>query len=114
MDVRCDDVLQKHSDPTRLDVDEVSDSEAEMDQVAQDVLGEEYRPETGRGYEAYSSLFDTYFGLGVSGLVGRLAVSNDLTRKADPQQRICMYEVPGGGTCKDADCRDLHLSQATT
>ncbi|TFY50655.1 hypothetical protein EVG20_g11400, partial [Dentipellis fragilis] len=26
-------------------------------------------------------------------------------------ERICQYEVPGGGECRDAQCRDLHLSR---
>lgn len=25
--------------------------------------------------------------------------------------RICQFEVPGGGECRDADCGDMHLSQ---
>jgi hypothetical protein len=25
--------------------------------------------------------------------------------------RICQFEVPGGGECRDADCGDVHLSQ---
>ncbi|KAJ7505234.1 hypothetical protein B0H11DRAFT_1977627 [Mycena galericulata] len=29
----------------------------------------------------------------------------------DPAKRICQYEVPGGGVCRDAGCEDLHLSR---
>jgi hypothetical protein len=25
--------------------------------------------------------------------------------------RICRFEVPGGGECRDASCGDMHLSQ---
>jgi len=25
--------------------------------------------------------------------------------------RVCSYEVPGGGVCRDKDCGELHLSQ---
>lgn len=25
--------------------------------------------------------------------------------------RVCQYEVPGGGVCRDTDCDELHLSQ---
>ena len=33
-----------------------------------------------------------------------------------PSKRICQYEVPGGGTCRDEGCDDVHLSrlQGTT
>jgi len=27
---------------------------------------------------------------------------------ADPQRRLCQYEIPGGGTCRDDACRDIH------
>ncbi|KAJ7761580.1 hypothetical protein DFH07DRAFT_421926 [Mycena maculata] len=29
----------------------------------------------------------------------------------DPGKRICQYEVPGGGVCRDAGCEDVHLSR---
>ncbi|KAI0926748.1 hypothetical protein AcV5_007455 [Taiwanofungus camphoratus] len=29
----------------------------------------------------------------------------------DPSTRICQYEVPGGGECRDRDCQDVHLSR---
>lgn len=25
--------------------------------------------------------------------------------------RVCQYEVPGGGVCRDKDCNDLHLGR---
>jgi hypothetical protein len=32
-------------------------------------------------------------------------------RALHPFQRICRYEVPGGGTCRDEGCDDVHLSR---
>lgn len=29
----------------------------------------------------------------------------------DPTKQVCHYEVPGGGTCRDEECEDLHLSR---
>ncbi|EDR13289.1 uncharacterized protein LACBIDRAFT_308982 [Laccaria bicolor S238N-H82] len=29
----------------------------------------------------------------------------------DPTKQVCQYEVPGGGTCRDEECEDLHLSR---
>lgn len=29
----------------------------------------------------------------------------------DPFKRLCQYEVPGGGTCRDDGCEDVHLSR---
>ncbi|KAF8073739.1 hypothetical protein FPV67DRAFT_763477 [Lyophyllum atratum] len=29
----------------------------------------------------------------------------------DPSKRICQYEVPGGGVCRDEGCEDVHLSR---
>ncbi|OAX37086.1 hypothetical protein K503DRAFT_256829 [Rhizopogon vinicolor AM-OR11-026] len=29
----------------------------------------------------------------------------------DSGVRVCQYEVPGGGVCRDKDCNDLHLSR---
>ncbi|KAH7928425.1 hypothetical protein BV22DRAFT_206043 [Leucogyrophana mollusca] len=29
----------------------------------------------------------------------------------DTGRRVCQYEVPGGGVCRDRDCTDLHLSR---
>ncbi|KAG1885093.1 hypothetical protein F4604DRAFT_1901063 [Suillus subluteus] len=30
---------------------------------------------------------------------------------SDSGVRVCQYEVPGGGVCRDKDCNDLHLSR---
>ncbi|KAG1772426.1 hypothetical protein EDD22DRAFT_434033 [Suillus occidentalis] len=29
----------------------------------------------------------------------------------DTGLRVCQYEVPGGGVCRDKNCNDLHLSR---
>ncbi|KAJ7695645.1 hypothetical protein B0H17DRAFT_1054978 [Mycena rosella] len=29
----------------------------------------------------------------------------------DPAKTICRFEVPGGGVCRDAGCKDLHLQR---
>lgn len=34
-----------------------------------------------------------------------------MTKLLDPFKRICQYEVPGGGTCRDEGCEDVHLSR---
>lgn len=34
-----------------------------------------------------------------------------LSRTLDPVGRLCQYEVPGGGQCRDATCPDVHLGQ---
>ncbi|KAL4080912.1 hypothetical protein J3A83DRAFT_95520 [Scleroderma citrinum] len=31
----------------------------------------------------------------------------------DPGLRVCQYEVPGGGVCRDQECDELHLSRVT-
>ncbi|KAM6494386.1 hypothetical protein JOM56_010747 [Amanita muscaria] len=33
------------------------------------------------------------------------------TKRLDPLKRICQYEIPGGGTCRDGTCEDIHLSR---
>lgn len=30
---------------------------------------------------------------------------------SDSGVRVCQYEVPGGGVCRDKDCDDVHLSR---
>ena len=40
----------------------------------------------------------------------RLKVAT-VANKLDPSKRICQYEVPGGGICRDEDCEDVHLSR---
>jgi len=34
-----------------------------------------------------------------------------LVKLLDPFKRLCQYEVPGGGTCRDDGCEDVHLSR---
>jgi len=34
-----------------------------------------------------------------------------MTDKSSENVRICQFEVPGGGECRDTTCGDLHLSQ---
>jgi len=29
----------------------------------------------------------------------------------DPSKRLCQYEIPGGGECRDRECEDIHLSR---
>jgi len=36
-----------------------------------------------------------------------------LTRRST-DLRVCPYEVPGGGVCRDKDCEELHLGQIST
>lgn len=33
---------------------------------------------------------------------------------SDPSRRVCQYEVPGGGECRDPTCQDIHPSLAWT
>lgn len=33
---------------------------------------------------------------------------------SDPSSRVCQYEVPGGGECRDKDCEDIHLSRLSS
>lgn len=34
-----------------------------------------------------------------------------ILKSMDPDKRICRYEVPGGGVCRDQQCEDVHLSR---
>ena len=34
-----------------------------------------------------------------------------MTDKSSENARICQFEVPGGGECRDTTCGDIHLSQ---
>jgi len=34
-----------------------------------------------------------------------------LSKRLDPSKRLCQYEIPGGGTCRDNQCEDMHLSR---
>ncbi|SJL07562.1 uncharacterized protein ARMOST_10912 [Armillaria ostoyae] len=33
------------------------------------------------------------------------------TKLLDPSKRICQYEIPGGGICRDVGCDDVHPSR---
>ncbi len=39
------------------------------------------------------------------------AAARRLSENQLENARICQFEVPGGGECRDADCGDRHLSQ---
>jgi hypothetical protein len=39
------------------------------------------------------------------------AAARRLSENQLENARICQFEVPGGGECRDADCGDMHLSQ---
>ncbi|GJE88385.1 hypothetical protein PsYK624_044680 [Phanerochaete sordida] len=32
---------------------------------------------------------------------------------SDPSRRVCQYEVPGGGECRDPNCEDIHPSRTS-
>lgn len=34
-----------------------------------------------------------------------------LFRNLDPDRRICQFEIPGGGVCRDDKCEDLHVEK---
>lgn len=34
-----------------------------------------------------------------------------LLRSLDPDRRICQFEIPGGGACRDDKCEDLHIEK---
>lgn len=38
----------------------------------------------------------------------KLAIAS---KSLDPSKRLCHFEVPGGGVCRDAECQDVHLSR---
>ncbi|KAF5382755.1 hypothetical protein D9615_002893 [Tricholomella constricta] len=33
------------------------------------------------------------------------------SKMLDPSKRVCQFEVPGGGVCRDEGCEDMHLSR---
>ncbi|KAF9524287.1 hypothetical protein CPB83DRAFT_861548 [Crepidotus variabilis] len=33
------------------------------------------------------------------------------SKHLDTSKRLCQYEIPGGGTCRDDNCEDVHLSK---
>lgn len=34
-----------------------------------------------------------------------------LFKNLDPERRICRFEIPGGGACRDDKCEDLHIDK---
>ena len=34
-----------------------------------------------------------------------------LFKNLDPNRRICQFEIPGGGVCRDDKCEDLHIEK---
>lgn len=34
-----------------------------------------------------------------------------LFKNLDPDRRICQFEIPGGGVCRDDECDDLHIER---
>jgi len=34
-----------------------------------------------------------------------------LFKNLDPDRRICQFEIPGGGVCRDDKCEDLHIER---
>ena len=34
-----------------------------------------------------------------------------LFKSLDPDGRICQFEIPGGGVCRDDKCEDLHIER---
>ena len=34
-----------------------------------------------------------------------------LFKSLDPDRRICQFEIPGGGVCRDDMCEDLHIEK---
>lgn len=34
-----------------------------------------------------------------------------LFKNLDPDRRICQFEIPGGGVCRDDKCEDLHIEK---
>ncbi|KAK0201809.1 hypothetical protein DFS33DRAFT_1023719 [Desarmillaria ectypa] len=41
----------------------------------------------------------------------RLLKTATTTKLLDPFKRICQYEIPGGGICRDVGCEDVHPSR---
>ncbi|KAF9046614.1 hypothetical protein BJ165DRAFT_1404036 [Panaeolus papilionaceus] len=37
-----------------------------------------------------------------------------MSRSIDPLKRLCQYEIPGPGICRDKGCEDIHLSKLET
>jgi hypothetical protein len=77
---------------------------------------------TNSSFSAYNSVLSHYPSLGGSlglqdmadmpNLKGLrvLAAARRMTDNGLENARICQFEVPGGGECRDAACGDIHLS----
>ena len=77
---------------------------------------------TKSSFSAYNSVLSDYPSLGGSlGLqemadmpnlesLRVLAIARRITDKGLENERICQFEVPGGGECRDEACDDVHLS----
>ncbi|KAH9080619.1 hypothetical protein EDB83DRAFT_1001189 [Lactarius deliciosus] len=79
---------------------------------------------TGSSFTAYNSVLSYYPFLGGRSLgpqekddtlnlkqLKMQAAARRLSENQFENARICQFEVPGGGECRDADCGDMHLSQ---
>ncbi|KAJ3987937.1 hypothetical protein F5890DRAFT_1494893 [Lentinula detonsa] len=65
-------------------------------------------------YISYPSL--SSFSSSASSFVSLLSALHPLrlatvSQLLDPYKRICQFEVPGGGFCRDSSCEDLHISR---
>lgn len=49
-------------------------------------------------------------GLMAGGLLRSLKMAT-LFKNLDPDRRICQFEIPGGGVCRDDKCEDLHIER---
>ncbi|KAH9065484.1 hypothetical protein EDB87DRAFT_1679949 [Lactarius vividus] len=63
---------------------------------------------TGSSFTAYNSEMDDTLNLKQ---LKMQAAARRLSENQLENARICQFEVPGGGECRDADCGDMHLSQ---
>jgi hypothetical protein len=71
-------------------------------------------------FSAYNSVLSHYPSLGGGSLglqdmpnlesLRVLAAARRMTDNGLENARICQFEVPGGGECRDAACGDIHLS----
>ncbi|KAJ6508672.1 hypothetical protein C8R45DRAFT_1089828 [Mycena sanguinolenta] len=58
-----------------------------------------------------SSLSSTYYNSSVFPLPNLKPLKLATSSALDPAKRICQFEVPGGGVCRDAGCGDVHLNR---
>ncbi|KAH7101241.1 hypothetical protein BKA62DRAFT_704006 [Auriculariales sp. MPI-PUGE-AT-0066] len=72
--------------------------------------------QTFSSFKNYQSIFGRYASLNL--LLSDTDVNDARRQQAaraittlDPNSKICQYEVPGGGVCKDATCKDVHLNR---